>query len=66
MSSRDSKRRSDSHRSPLSTTDGCVVLINSVVVAIGGVYELTGSPTVSVVAGCLAAVLAGLTLRRRC
>lgn len=65
MSSRDSKRRTDSHRSALPTTDGCVFLINSVVVAIGGVYKLTGSPLVSAVAGSLAATLAGLTLCHR-
>jgi hypothetical protein len=51
MSSRDSKRRTDSHRSALPTADGCGFLINSVVVAIGGVYKLTGSPLVSAVAG---------------
>ena len=63
--SRDSKRRADNHRSVRQATDGSVALINSVVVAIGGVYELTGSLWVSAVAGILAASLAGLTLRYR-
>lgn len=62
MSSRDSKRRTDSHHSTLSTADLCVALINSMVVAIASAYQVTGSLLVSVVAGCLAVVLVGLAL----
>lgn len=69
MSSRKNPRRADSHhwtptRQPESLgTNGLVVdLINSVVVTVGGVYELTGSPLVSAIAGGLAVTIVGLVI----
>lgn len=55
-------------RSPESpSTDGIVVgLVNSVVVIVGGVYELTGSLLVTAVAGAgLTVTLVGLVLGLR-
>lgn len=73
MSLRKRQRRAGSDRfapprSPESpSTDGIVVgLVNSVVVTVGCVYELTGSPLVAAVAGAgLTVTLVGLVLGLR-
>lgn len=69
MSSRKKQCRADGHRSapirqPESpSTDGIVIaMVNSVVVTVGGVYELTGSLLVSTVAGGLAITTVGLAV----
>lgn len=65
MSSRNKKRRAN--RSALPAPDPIVVsLVNSVAVAVGGVYELTGSLAVAAVAGGGTAALVCLVLGLRC
>lgn len=67
MFSRKRQRRADGHRlTPIrqpesSSTEGIVIaLVNSVVVTVGGVHELTGSLLVSTVAGGLVITIVGL------
>ncbi len=67
MSSRKIQCRADSHRSApirqpesLGTDEIVIALVNSMVVTVGGVYELTGSLLTSTVAGGLAIMIVGL------
>jgi hypothetical protein len=72
MSSREKQHHADGPRwapirQPESPRTGEIVidLVNSVAVAVGGVYEITGSPLISTVAGGCAVMVVGLALGLR-
>lgn len=69
MSSWRKRRRADGHclaptkQSQEPSTDRIMAgLVNSAAVTVGGVYELTGSPLMSTVAGGLTVTIVGLAV----